>query len=163
MGKQHRLFPVSLYCIDASVLINISRYPGYPRDVFPTIWKKLEDMVKNDELISHIEVYREIEKKKDVISEWCRQNKNMFKEIDDCQITEFENIKKQYEQNYWDNEINKEGPWADPWLIALSICEDAILVTDERNTHNHITYIANYFNRQCLNLIGFFKKIGIKY
>jgi len=163
MGKQERLFPVSVYCIDASALINIIRYPGYPRDVFPTIWGKLENMVKRDELISHIEVYEEIKKRNDPIYQWCKQNKNMFKDIDDCQIKELENIKIKYDLDYWNTEINRGGPWADPWLIALSICEDAIIVTDEKNTPNHIPYIANHFNKQCLNLIDFFLKIGIKY
>ena len=130
MGQQ-RLFQVPVYFIDASALINITRYPGYPQEVFPTIWIKLEDMAKGDELISHIEVYKEIE--------------------------------TEYEPEYWNNETNKGGPWADPWLIALSICEDAIIVTDEKNAPNHIPYIASHFNIQCLNLIDFFKKIGIKY
>lgn len=162
MTKQQKLFQVPVYCIDASALINISRYPGYPRDVFPTIWKKLEDMVKKGELISHIEVYREIEYGKDEIYEWCKQNKKMFKDVDECQQEKWEIIRTKYDSNYWNNEINKRA-WADPWLIALSICEDAILVTDEKNTPNYIPYIANHFNRQCLNLIDFFKKIGIKY
>ncbi|MGQ9848014.1 MAG: DUF4411 family protein [Bacteroidales bacterium] len=163
MVKQERLLLSPLYCIDASALINLTKYPGYPRDIFPAIWEKLEDMIKRGELISHIEVYGEIEKRKDEIYHWCNQNKKMFKDIDDCQIKEFAIIKTQYDPDYWNNEINKGGPWADPWLIALSICENAIIITDEKNTPNHIPYIANHFNRQCLNLIDFFKKIGIRY
>jgi hypothetical protein len=161
MKVQKRLFP--RYCIDASALINLTRYPGYPRDIFPAIWEKLENMVKRDELISHIEVYKEIEKRKDPIYQWCKKHKKMFKDVDDCQIRELENIQHQYDPGYWNNEINKGGPWADPWLIALSICEDAIIVTDEKNTPNRIPYIANHFNSQWLNLIDFFKRIGIKY
>ncbi len=92
--KQVRLFPVSRYCIDASALINLTRYPGYPRDIFPAIWEKLENLVKRGELISHIEVYNEIEKRKDPIYEWCRQNKRMFKDIDDCQTQELSKIGK---------------------------------------------------------------------
>ncbi|HPP10893.1 MAG TPA: DUF4411 family protein [Defluviitoga tunisiensis] len=163
MRKQKGLFPISIYCIDTSALINIIKYPGYPRDIFPTIWEKLEDMVKRGEFISHIEVYKEIEKRDDEIYHWCKQNKNMFKDIDDFQIAEFEKVKTQYDHYYWNKEIKRSGPWADPWLIALSICEDGILVTDEKNSPNHIPYIANHFNKHYLNLIDFFKKIGIKY
>lgn len=147
MKKQQKLKLSPLYCIDASALINITRYPGYPMDVFPTIWKKLESMAKGGEIISHAEVYKEIEKRNDPIHQWCKQNKNMFKDVDDDQIKEFKNVKTRYDPHYWDTEINKGGPWADPWLIALSICEDAIIVTDEKNTANHIPYIANHFNR----------------
>ncbi len=166
MAKQQKLFQVPVYCIDASALINVTRYPGYPKDVFPTIWKKLESMIKGGELISHVEVFKEIEKTNnlnDPMLQWCKQNKDMFKDPDECQMREIENIKTKYDSNYWNTEINKSGPWADPWLISLSICEDAIIVTDEKNTSNHIPYIANQFNRRCLNLINFFKKTGIKY
>lgn len=166
MEIQQRL--LSIYCIDTSALINLTRrpglpYPPYPKEVFPTIWKKLEYMVKGSKLISHVEVYKEIERKEDRLYEWCKQNKSMFKDVDECQIKKFENVRTKYDPDYWNNKINKGGPWADPWLIALSICEDAIIVTDEKNTQNHIPYIANHFKRQCLNLIDFFKKIGIKY
>lgn len=51
MTKQTKLFPVSCYCIDASAPINLTRYPGYPQDMFPAIWKKLEGMVERGELI----------------------------------------------------------------------------------------------------------------
>lgn len=124
---------------------------------------KLENMAKRGELISHIEVYKEIVKREGPIHQWCEQNKNMFKDIDECQMKELENIKTKYDRVYWDNEINKGGPWADPWVVALSICEDAIIITDEKNAPNHIPYIANHFNRRCLNLIDFFKEVGIKY
>ena len=164
MGKQLTLFQTSVYCIDSSALINLTRYPGYPRDIFPAIWEKLEDMVKRGELISHIEVYKEIEKREDAIYQWCNiYSRKMFKDVDDCQIEEFVKIKQRYNPEYWDNEINAGKPWADPWLIALSICEDAIIVTDEKNTPNHIPYIADHFNTQWMNLINFFKRIGIKY
>ena len=65
---QHELFPKRVYCIDTSSLINLK---PYRRDVFPTIWDKLENMIKNGELLSHLEVYKEIEAVKDVIHNWC--------------------------------------------------------------------------------------------
>ena len=161
--KQRRLFPIPIYCIDASALINLTRYPGYPKEIFPAIWDKLENMVKRGELISPEEVYKEIEAGGDSISQWCKQNKKMFKDIDDCQTQELNEIEKNYDPNYWKTQMNKDTPWADPWLIALSICEDAIIVTDERNSPNHIPYIAKFFRKRCLNLLDFFKEIGIKY
>ncbi len=163
MIKQKRLFSSPRYCIDTSTLIHLTRYPGYPRDIFPAIWEKLEGMVKRDELISHIEVHREIEAMDDSLCQWCMQNKKMFKDVDDCQRQQMNKIEGKYDQRYWNTEINKDTPWADPWLIALSICEDAIIVADEKDTPNHIPYVANAFQRKCLNLLDFFKTIGIKY
>lgn len=120
-------------------------------------------MIKSGELISHLQVYKEIEVGKDVIYSWCKSNKKMFRDIDDCQIQELQNVKEKYDRDYWENEINKTSPWADPWVIAISICEEAIIVADEKNTPNKIPFISSALGVKCLGLLDFFKEIGIKY
>jgi len=159
MPKELELFPKTIYCIDTSSLINLKLYR---RDVFPTIWNNLEDMIKNGELISPLEVYGEIEIGKDEIYDWCKNNRKMFKDIDEFQVKKLKDIEKQYDKKYWENEMNKPK-WADPWVIALSICEEAIIVADEKNKPNRIPYISATFDIKCLTLLDFFKKIGIKY
>src|SRR4030066_1543948 len=79
MRREPELFPKTIYCIDTSSLINLK---PFRRDVFPTIWSKLESMVKNGELIAPLEAYGEIEIGKDKIYDWCKSNKEMFKDID---------------------------------------------------------------------------------
>lgn len=159
MPRAPELFPKTVYCIDTSSLINLK---PFRRDVFPTIWRKLEGMIKNGELIAPHEVYGEIEIGKDIIYDWCKGNKEMFKDIDDCQIQKIQEIQKHYDKAYWENEINKPK-WADPWLVALGICEEAIIVADEKNTRNRIPAISFAFGLKCLELIDFFKDIGVKY
>jgi hypothetical protein len=160
MPRQPELFPKTVYCIDTSSLINLKLYR---RDVFPTIWGKLENMIKNGELISHMEVYKEIEAVKDMIYNWCKNNKRMFKDADEYQIQKLQEVKRQYDNTYWENEINKTSPWADPWLIALGICEKGIIVADEKNVPNRIPVVSAVFGVKCLALLDFFKEIGIKY
>ncbi len=109
MARQRRLSPV--YCIDASALINLK---PYRRDIFPTIWKMIEGMAENGLLISHVEVYREIRVGKDEILKWCKKNKRIFKDIDDCQKRRFGMVGSKYDRHYWNVEVNKPGPWADP-------------------------------------------------
>lgn len=165
MPRELELFPKTVYCIDTSSLINLMppwKRDVYRRDVFPTIWERLESMIKNEELISHLEVYEEIKIGQDEIYKWCKNNKKMFRDIDDCQRQKLQDIEKQYDKKYWENEINKPR-WADPWVIALSICEDTIIVADEKNTPNRIPFISATFERKCLELLDFFKEIGIKY
>jgi len=159
MRPQRKLFQETVYCIDTSSLINLK---PFRRDVFPTIWSKLESMIKNGELIAPMEVYGEIEAGKDKTYDWCKSNKELFKDIDECQIQKLQEVKKQYDKNYWENEINKPK-WADPWVIALSICEEAIIVADEKNMQNRIPSISSAFGLKCLELIDFLKEIGIKY
>jgi len=160
MQKQQELFPRIIHCIDTSSLINLK---PYREDIFPTIWDKLGEMIKDGELISHLEVYKELEVGGDEIYKWFKSNKRMFKDIDECQIQKLQEIKNRYDKTYWENEINKTTPWADPWVIALGICEESIIVTDEKNTRNRIPAIASVFNITCLELLDFFKEIGIKY
>ncbi len=119
-------------------------------------------MIKNKTFISHIEVFKEIEIGKDEIYNWCRSKKikKMFKDVDQCQIEKIKEIQLRYDKNYWDRNSLKPV-WADPWLIALAICEEAFIVADERNAPNCIPYVANHFNIQCLNRFEFFKEIGL--
>ncbi len=159
MPREPELFPKSVYCIDTSSLINLK---PFRKDVFPTIWNKLESMARNGELIAPLEVYGEIEIGKDNIHDWCRHNKEMFRDIDECQIQKLQEVKTKYDKYYWENEINKPR-WADPWVIALGICEEAIIVADEKHTKNRIPVISSLFGLKCLELIDFLKEIGIKY
>jgi len=168
MMRQAKLFPVRIYCMDADVLIDLKRH--YPsrhifsrHDLFPAIWEKIEKLIRKGEIISHIEVWREIEVGGDELFRWCRQHKSMFKDPDECQLIELQNVKKEYDRDYWNRNINKPGPWADPWLIALAICKEGIIVTNETNAPNKIPFIANHFGITCLNLFEFFNEIGVKY
>lgn len=159
MPRLPELFPKTVYCIDSSSLINLK---PFRRDVFPTIWKKLESMIGNGELIAPLEVFGEIEIGKDNIYDWCKKNKAMFKDVDECQIQKLQEVKERYDKNYWENEINKPK-WADPWVISLGICEEAIIVADEKRTQNRIPTISSTFGLKCFELIDFLKEIGIKY
>jgi len=170
MGKSKHpsLFKQKIYCIDASCIINLFRhqglpYPPYRADIFEGLWTKLDQLIKNRELISHITVFKEISKRDDEAKEWCQSHKEIFRDIDFCQIKEIEKIKTKYSKSHWEAETNRKGQeWADPWVIALAICEKAIIVSDERNSQDKIPYIANHFGIKTLNLMDFFKDIGLK-
>jgi hypothetical protein len=159
MPRQQELFHKTVYCIDTSSLINLKPFRS---DVFPTIWSKLEGMIKNGELIAPLEVYGEIGRGKDKIYDWCKSNKELFRDVNEYQIQQLQEVKKQYDKVYWENEINKPK-WADPWVVTLSICEHAIVVADEKDTRNRIPAISSAFGLKYLKLIDFFKEIGIKY
>lgn len=159
MQKQLKLFTSKTYCIDSDSLIELKRYP---KDVFPSIWDKVEQMSKGGELISHLEVYKEITIGSDELVVWCKRHKKVFKDVDECQLKELKNVKTHYGENYWTTEINKTGPWADPWIIALGICEEATVITEESNKPNKIPFVADLLKVKSLNLLNFFREIGIK-
>ena len=167
-GKQIQLFKTEVFCLDASSIINLFRhsglfYPPYPQDIFKGLWDKLDQLIENGEIISHITVLKEIEKRDDNAKKWCVKHKKIFKDIDDCQIKELNKIKAKYSKSHWDAETKRKGQeWADPWVIALAICEEAIIVSDERNSPDRVPYVANYFGISTLNLMDFFRKIGLR-
>jgi len=152
-----------VYCIDTSSLVDLKRW--YPKSMktFVLIWDKIESLIRKDILISHVEVLREIKQGNDELVKWDTTNKKMFKDPDSEQIRNFEKIKRKYDSQYWENETRGDRPWGDPWIIALSITMDAIIVTDESRTKpNRIPTIAQQFGINSLNLLDFFKQIGIK-
>ena len=157
MTLQLKLTPV--YCIDTSPLINLK---NYPEDIFPTIWNTIESMVRSGDLVSHIEVYKEIDRIKDEIRAWCIRNKRMFRDVNKIQIEKLQHVQNQYDTDYWNIEVNKTSPWADPWVISMGISEGAIIITNEKNKPNGIPKIAGALGVKCLGLFDFFRTIGIK-
>jgi hypothetical protein len=166
--KQPSFFKFKVYCIDTSSIINLFRhsglpYPPYRADIFEGLWTKLDQIIKNRNLISHITVFEEISKRDDEAKRWCEKYKWIFRDIDDCQINLINEIQTKYTKDGWEREISRKGQeWADPWIIALAICEDAIIVSDEKHSSDKIPYIANHFGINTLNLMDFFRDIGLK-
>ena len=147
----------TIYCIDSSSLIDLKLYP---KDVFPNVWDLLENMAKQNTLVSHPEVYREVSVVDDDIKKWCRRHKRIFENKESSSIeiiTNFKKVEKEYDKNYWANEITATKPWADPWIISLAICYKGIVVTDENGNKNKIPYVAGKFGLRSLNLLDFFR------
>jgi hypothetical protein len=77
---------VNVYCIDTSSLIELKI--KYPREVFPTLWEKMEELIQNGQIIAPIEVKKEIEKGDDELKKWVRGKKRnrMFIKPDENQV-----------------------------------------------------------------------------
>jgi hypothetical protein len=175
MGKPHIQKTIEkIYIIDSCALINLFRHSGlpyepYPEDLFPNLWKKIKGMTNSGILISHTSVYKEISRKDDQAKDWCEKNKRMFKDVDECQLEVFQQVRQSYDPHYWKRELNKNSEWADPWIIALSVCHgNATIVTDEKmtdhnnpNVGNRIPDIARKLNIPCMNLMDFLREVGI--
>ena len=67
------------YVIDTSSLIDLNRFN--PIDLYPSVWKKLENLINKGQLISPIEVFNELKKQDDGVAEWAKKNKTMFKYV----------------------------------------------------------------------------------
>ncbi|OHB74310.1 MAG: hypothetical protein A2Z25_23310 [Planctomycetes bacterium RBG_16_55_9] len=72
------LFPG--YVIDTNALIDLWRR-RYPRDVFPTLWRKIEGLIKSGELVAPQEVLNELQRQYDELYIWAKKQK-CFKDLD---------------------------------------------------------------------------------
>ncbi|MCX6270049.1 MAG: DUF4411 family protein [Bacteroidetes bacterium] len=135
MAIRRNLFTNDVYIIDMSSLKEL--HDRYPKSLFPTIWQHITSLIQNEQLHSHIEALREIRNTmnpKDKLLLWSIRNKNIFSGMDDCQIDTLSQIKSKFNQGYWNNNMNRPAPWADPYLIAMAICEKGIIITQEHKT-----------------------------
>ncbi|MBM4047354.1 MAG: DUF4411 family protein [Planctomycetes bacterium] len=94
-------------------------------------------MVKEDRLIAPHEVLKEIEKKDDVLLQWARKHKRMFKGLDQKQLQTVMDILHKFPRLV---DPGKVIPDADPFVVALakemnrqgSLFGKCIVVTQEK-------------------------------
>ena len=161
-----------VYIIDASALFDLKRWYPMNMEFFKPIWKRLDSMTKNGELIAPYEVLREVEEGDDEIKKWCREHRDMFIEIDEEQINNFKIVRDKYDPIYWKNNMGLKA-WADPWVVSLALSFEIIrengkkdkptIVTSENKTKpNRIPAIAKQFGIISLNVPEFLKEIGVE-
>ena len=164
MAIKRNLFTNDIYIIDMSSLKEL--HDRYPKNLFPTIWQHITSLIQDEQLFSHIEVMREIRNtiySKDKLLLWSNKNKKIFSGMDDCQIGKMPLIKSKFNLDYWNNNMNRPAPWADPYLIAMAMCEKGIIITQEHKTKaNRIPPIAKEFGIDSFNLLEFFQELKIK-
>lgn len=162
------------YIIDSSSIIDLFRWYPPEMEVFRPIWDKIGQIVNRGDLVSHFEVYREIEKRSDEAREWCKINKHIFFDPDEEQAIIIEDVREKYEEDYWNKNVNQTDPWADPWLIALAVqlrkrgevlgfnIDVKIVTQENKDKRNNIPMIAQTFGIESLKLLEFFRDIGLQ-
>lgn len=151
------------YSIDTSALIDLwRRY--YPPDIFPSLWKKLEDLVSKGSLIATHKVYEELKKYFDMNDEllkWVKKHKKMFRNLDNDQLTHLSEIIKHYPEFV---DSDKTLPEADPFVIALAKSKGWTVVTSERPANPggrlKIPDVCEKCNIKSVSIIEFFREQG---
>lgn len=105
-----------IYCIDSSALIDLRLI--YPRGTFPSLWKKLSQLVKDGRLIAPREVWREV-KRDDEIPAWVKveDNGRMFLKQTAASIRIAVDIVSRFPGLV---DPDKETADADPFVVALA-------------------------------------------
>jgi hypothetical protein len=100
----------------------------YPADVFPTAWKKIDQLIQNSIICSCEEVYFEITSQDDDLSNWAKANRHIFLPIDMQIQSKVTQILSSH-PTLLDLKKNKSG--ADPFLIAVAVIYECSVVTEE--------------------------------
>lgn len=125
-------FPGHSYCIDTSSLIDLADL--YPRDVFPTLWSNLAELVEEGRLVAPREVSTELEAyqgAKDEPRAWARRHPKMFRDLDEEQQKTVLRVLRKHPRLV---DSLTERPEADPFVIALAVSEGCTVITSEKRS-----------------------------
>ncbi len=147
------------YVFDSGPFIDCRYY--YP-NIFKSYWNKLNQLTDSRDIISVREVYNEILKGSDIISEWANKNAEIFERPS---IEEFEIIKDIMSRHKeFIRLLNFSGgtPVADPFVIAKAKVNSLIVVTQEvfRENAHKIPNICIEHNEEYMTLEEFMVNEG---
>jgi len=147
-----------IYSIDTSALLDgWRRY--YPPDVFPLLWKKLDELIEKQILKATEEVLIELEKQDDAVFEWAKDRQQMFIPIDEDIQLAVRNLLRNHHKLI-DERKNRSG--ADPFVIALAQVKGGIVLTGEHPTNSqkrpHIPDVCDAVGVRWLNLLQLFRE-----
>lgn len=122
-----------IYCIDTSSLI-AAWQERYPIENFPSFWDKIDGLVKEERLVSPIDVFYETKKRSDELHTWLKGRKAaMFRELDDAVQIEAASLLHRFPRLVGEKKLRTS---ADPFVISLARVLGIQLVTDEKPTGN---------------------------
>ena len=145
------------YVIDTSALVDLWRR-RYPRDVFPTLWEKIEQLIRRAELVAPQEVRNELKRWPDDLYRWAHKQE-WFVDLDAEQIACVETIMAKF-PSLVDRE--KTIPDADPFVIALAWTKGWKVITTESpggtGPRKRIPDVCQHYKIGCLSPLDFFRE-----
>jgi hypothetical protein len=149
-----------IYVFDSDTLIHL--FKNFYQGRFPSLWEKFDLSISDGAIISVSEVYEEIHRYGDKLSEWAKQNEDIFQEPSlKEQILVSEIFKIPHFQSLVKRQSLLYGkPVADPFIIAKAWDTNACVVTQEEGKPNaaKIPNVCKHFNVDCTNLEGFMER-----
>jgi hypothetical protein len=150
-----------VYCIDTSALIYLRS--SYPPRIARGLWKALEGLVSLGRLVAPDEVRREVHAKDDELSEWAKDNGEMFRPHDEELVRQVQGLLKEFRELA---SLGFKRYQADPWVIALAMSmndmfREGVGVTLERRGGLHkIPDVCDRVGLRCLDIFGLFEEEG---
>jgi len=155
-----------VYVLDTNAFYTLGNY--YPSR-FPTIWRRIDQLVTKEEFRSVKEVRREIEINCpfEHIEEWVRANRHIFHKPDSRELKVVSEIfkRKQFLGLVRKNHILRGLPVADPFIVAAAKVNSGIVVTQEtlKEAAARIPTVCKEFDVQWINVEQFLEKEKLQY
>jgi hypothetical protein len=150
------------YSLDTSVLVNGWR-KTYSPDVFPALWRKLDELIADGRVFAIDEVLRELSKQDDEILAWAKDREHMFVRIDsdgEIQVAVAE-ILSRFPRLV---DSSKSRSIADPFVIALAKVRGYTVVTEEKFGGTiekpKIPIVCQEMGIRCINLLQLVREQG---
>lgn len=131
------------YCTDSSSLISCHRF--YPIDVFERLWRELDALVDAGRLIAPEEVWLEINRGTDRLTEWAATWRQQLSiPADAGQIAVVSTIAQDFPQSTYSTITEHR---ADPWVVALAQTQRCCVMSEERGTSRPVPKIPQMCDR----------------
>ena len=157
------------YIFDTNIFIRSKN--EMPMDIWPTFWEKFRDMVNSGEIFTSITVKDEIDKGKDELTEWLKQNapKSFYLSLDAEVMVQYTSVQNWAKSNsvYTQAALNTFANVADAYLVATASAKQMSLVTYEGSSPNSkkrvmIPDACNALGVRYCDLNTVLKEMGIK-
>ena len=146
------------YSIDTSAILE-GWHRRYPPDVFPALWKNLDELIGDGSLRATEEVLHELKRKDDGVFEWARDRPALFVPIDHDIQVEVQEILVTHEK-LLDTRSGRSS--ADPFVIALAKMNACTVVSDEKPTRSpkrpNIPDVCRAMGLHCIDLLDMIRE-----
>ncbi|MFA5984075.1 MAG: PIN domain-containing protein [Methylococcaceae bacterium] len=150
-----------IYVFDTSSLSKLKHfYPG----VFKSVWNGLDDLVKQKQLISTKEVWKEMERGNpdQYTNEWLKGRNKIFTIPSAAELRFVAEIFKiaHFHALIGEQQRLKGTPVADPFVIACAKINEGTVVTEEQFKPNaaKIPNVCQHFQIPCIDLEKFMQQ-----
>ena len=160
--------PEKKYCLDANVLIQAWQKYYSPRFCLD-YWNLLSDFGKSGKIFLPQNVFEEITKTEDELTNWLKTSKIPIKEVDGKVTNCLRDIYAVNPLHKYLVDNTKQRSLADPWVIAHALNENACVVTKEEkvtapNTNRiKIPNVCENMGIRWINDFDFVEELNIQF
>jgi hypothetical protein len=149
------------YSFDTSALVNpYRRY--YPFDVFPSFWRHIENLIGDGSIVATEIVREELEQKDDALTAWARSQHGLFVPVDSEQQLAVSVVVNRFPRWVDANTAKNQG---DPFVVALAMCAQLTVVSDEGNgseLHPTIPFACGAMKVSHMRIVDFIRYTGLR-